>query len=41
MASLFKIRKERPHNIMHFSFHTDLISRRGENILKLIGTENI
>ena len=41
MASLFKIRRERPHNIMYFIFHADFISRRDENILKLTGTQNI
>jgi hypothetical protein len=41
MASLLEIRKERPHTIMHFSFYADFVSRSGENILKLTGTQNI
>jgi hypothetical protein len=41
MVSLFEIRKERPHNIMHFGFYADFTIRNGENILKLTGTQNI
>jgi hypothetical protein len=41
MASFIKIGRERPHDITHFSFYTDFISRSGENILRLTGTQNV
>jgi len=40
MGSLFEIKREGPHNNMHFSFYADFVDRSGENILKLNGTQN-